>query len=344
MTAATSSVIVRPLESTDEPAVRSLIGMALAGGPTGERTAEFFRWKHVDNPFGPSIGLCAEDDGLLVGVRLVMRWAFELEQARISAGRMVDTATHPDYRGRGIFRDLTLASLEIARKDTDVIFNTPNRSSRPGYLTMGWHEVGVMPTSIRPLRLLRLMNGARAALVRADRPAAPAASCPLPSFKEVLRAHEDDVNELLDARRSAVGSRLSTAVDLNYLRWRFARAPGLDYRAVPVMDRGRLRSLGIGRVRHRAGLRELTLSEVFSAPRDGAGARMVLRAARRAGTDHVATHPSRASVGKRDLVRSAYVTSGRVGLTLTTLPLVPLPVDPCTPDAWALSLGDLEVF
>jgi GNAT superfamily N-acetyltransferase len=335
---------IRPLEPSDQDAVLALLSASLAGGPTGERTADFLRWKHETNPFGPSIALGAEDEGRLVGIRLVMRWEFTSAGERVRAARMVDTATHPDYRGRGIFRDLTMAALEIARANTDVIFNTPNGNSRPGYLKMGWHLVGTLPTALAPVRPLRLVSGARAALRRADRAAPSDMPVPFPTVSEILDQEPEPVAALVAERNAEAGRRFATRTDPAYLVWRYCSVPGLDYRAIPVLRKGRLRGLGIGRVRARSGLRELTLTEVLVSPGDRAAARAVLRAARRGGTDHVATHLVQAGTPARSSLVSGYLLSRRVGLTLTTLPLHTTPVDPRTLDSWALSLGDVEVF
>jgi GNAT superfamily N-acetyltransferase len=344
VTTTASALTLRPLDDADQDAVLALLTESLAGGPTGERTADFLRWKHVTSPFGPSIALGAEENGRLAGVRLVMRWEFTAGGERVRAARMVDTATHPDYRGRGIFRDLTMAALEIARADTDLIFNTPNGSSRPGYLKMGWHQVGTLRTALAPVRPVRLASGARAALVRAERAAPAAAPIPFPSLSEVLDQEPRDVAELLAARSAEAGRRLATRADPAYLAWRYCNVPGLDYRAIPVMRSGRMCGLGIGRVRARSGLRELTLTEVLVSPGDRAAARAVLRTARRGGTDHVATHLPEGSTAARSCLASGYLTTRRVGLTLTTLPLHAVPGDPRTPGSWALSLGDVEVF
>jgi hypothetical protein len=340
----TAALTVREVRDDDEPAVLDLLTAALAGGPTGSRSWDFLRWKHRDNPFGPSIGLVAEDAGTIVGVRLVMRWQFELAGQTVTAGRMVDTATHPACQGRGIFRRLTMESLDIARLDTDLIFNTPNASSRPGYLKMGWQEVGTVATSLRPVRPMRLVLGTRGALARRDAPARPLPDLPLPTAREVLRTHAADVAALVAARHRDP-SRLHTAGGLAYLRWRYADVPGLDYRAVPVFDGDRLVGLGIGRPRLRGGLHEFTLAEVMHGADDGRAAGRVLRsAARRSGLDHVATHVAAGSPTSRALLRSGYLTTRRVGLTLTTLPLRPMTVDPRDPRSWALGLGDIEVF
>src|SRR4029077_13661343 len=112
---------------------------------------EFFDWKHRENPFGESPGWVAVDGTRVVGFRTFLRW--ELEDgagATRTAVRAVDTATHPDYQGRGIFRALTLLAVEeMTAEGVEFVFNTPNDKSRPGYLTMGWHEVGRLPTRAR---------------------------------------------------------------------------------------------------------------------------------------------------------------------------------------------------
>ena len=64
-------------------------------------------------------------------------------RSTLRAVRAVDTATHPDHQGRGLFTALTLHALEACRAEgVAFVFNTPNDVSRPGYLKMGWREVG----------------------------------------------------------------------------------------------------------------------------------------------------------------------------------------------------------
>lgn len=155
-------VLVRELAKDDESAVLDLLGVALAGGPTGERTQEFFDWKHRDNPFGSSPGLVAEaPDGSIVAVRLFLRWEFVHQGETVRAVRAVDTATHPSWQGRGLFTDLTRELLDRVADDTDLVFNTPNASSLPGYLRLGWSEVGKVPIALHPIRPLAFAKGLR---------------------------------------------------------------------------------------------------------------------------------------------------------------------------------------
>ena len=148
------------------------MGAALGGGPTGENTAAFFEWKHQENPFGPSPGLVAHADGRLVGVRLFLRWELRAGERTFHAVRAVDTATDPEFQGRGIFRRLTLGLLQQLDEggDLDLVFNTPNANSRPGYLKMGWQDVGSIPVKLSPVRPVALLRGVRAAGRRLPRP------------------------------------------------------------------------------------------------------------------------------------------------------------------------------
>lgn len=105
-------------------------------------TQNFFKWKHIDNPFGQSYGLLAMDGNNIIGVRMFMYWEFqECDGPKYKAIRPVDTVVSNKYRGRGLFKKLTLQGLEECRNSYDLIFNTPNKNSLPGYLQMGWTQL-----------------------------------------------------------------------------------------------------------------------------------------------------------------------------------------------------------
>lgn len=350
------SLVYRPATTADEPAVLDLLRDALGSGPDGERSADFLHWKHRDNPFGPSPSMVAEDAGRLVGVRLLMRWELQTGGRLVRAVRAVDTATDPGYRGRGIFRELTLRLLaELDATDAaDLVFNTPNQSSRPGYLKMGWQPVGTLPVLITPVRPLRFLAGVRSARrstamgeQRSGSPGAlargPLPASPLPTAAETLARHQGEIAELLS--RAAVPRGLHTRRTEQFLVWRYGQAPGLDYRCLTLLSpAGELRGLAFGRLRHRGALAELTLSDLVVAEGDGVAARRLLRAARRSGADHVAVHAPHGSPLWRAARLSGYLPVPRYGLGLVANPRQTLPVDPFDVRAWSLTLGDLEVF
>src|SRR5687768_822241 len=128
-------------EATQEdiPEIVSLLKLSL-GESLMAKSERFWLWKHVENPFGVSPVIIAVADGKIVGVRAFMRWAWADETERIEAVRAVDTATHPEFQGKGIFSKLTKALLkDCEEKGIRLVYNTPNSQSLPGYLKMGWN-------------------------------------------------------------------------------------------------------------------------------------------------------------------------------------------------------------
>jgi hypothetical protein len=268
-----------------------------------------------------------------------MRWSFRAGDQTFRAVRAVDTATHPDFQGQGVFRRLTLDALEELRADTDFVFNTPNEKSLPGYLKMGWREVGKVPIWIRVRHPLRLARGVRS--IRTETAVGPQIPSFAPSATDALSDGSGVSSLLQESGRS--GTRLTTDRTLSYLRWRYADAPLLDYRAVVEEGVDGLNGLAIFRVRPRGRLWESTIAEVLARPGDGSTARRLCRRiATAAPVDHLTCNLSTWSAGVA--ARSGFVRSP-LGMTLVVNHLGgDLRPDPTDLRSWAFSLGDLEVF
>ena len=116
------------------------------------KSEAFFHWKHFQNPFGESVIWLAKEGGRLVGVRAFMNWQWMNEENTYTAVRAVDTATHPDFQGKGIFSKLTMKAVETC-KDNNIgfVFNSPNKISIKGYLKLGWQSNGKMPIAVKPV-------------------------------------------------------------------------------------------------------------------------------------------------------------------------------------------------
>lgn len=333
--------MVRPYEQRDEEPVLALLDAALGGGPAGLRPPEFFRWKHFANPFGPSFMLVAESESGIIGLRAFMRWRFVAESRTLRAVRAVDTATHPDFQGRGVFSRLTMAALADLRGQIDFVFNTPNEKSLPGYLKMGWTRAGSIPVRmnlLRPLRFLANVRTLRTEVAPPEREpgvAAPTAADALldtVAFADLLSEAESD------------RTRLHTPKDLAYLQWRYGAATLLGYRGLTEERGGRIVGAAFFRVRPRGRLWEITLADVIVRPGDGATARRLLRrVARAASADHITCSAPRPSTVARSLPRTGFVPVPG-GIPFVVNPLADLPVDPTDLGNWSLSLGDVEVF
>jgi hypothetical protein len=157
-------------------------------------------------------------------------------------------------------------------------------------------------------------------------------------------AVSDELDALVAEATAFDDQRLATDRSLAYLRWRYADAPVLGYRAVPCERSGRLVGLAIGRPRWRGPLAEFTLSELVFRPGDRKTVRELLRAVAGAKTDHIATHFPHNSDQSAGALRGGYLTLPRGGLLLVARPCKPVDPDPSQLSSWRFSLGDLEVF
>jgi GNAT superfamily N-acetyltransferase len=336
-----SSLEVRSFTMEDEPEVLDLLRSALGDGPTGERSSRFFRWKHLQNPFGSSLMLVAEERGRILGLRAFMRWRFCAGARMLNAVRAVDTATLPEAQGKGVFSRLTREAVGIMRSDVDLVFNTPNSKSLPGYLKMGWQVVGRFPVWVRVKRPMRFVTRIRS-FSAASETTGDAPRIDARSAAEVL----DDtatVDSLLRETQDESG-RFNTDRSARYLRWRYASGP-LDYRAITEGPGSDLRGLAMFRVRPRGRLWEATVTEMLVPRRDRTVTRRLLRGILDAAeVDHVTCSFPATFVSSSVLTRSAFVRAP-TGPTLVTNPLTDsIRPDPSELGSWALTLGDLEVF
>lgn len=235
-------VAIRRATDEDRSEVLQLLADSMGWGDD-DRYRRFFAWKHDENPFGTSPAWVATLDDRIIGLRIWLRWEFEAGARRWTAVRAVDTATHPDARGRGVFTRLTMHGVEQLRDEgVDFVFNTPNEKSRPGYLKMGWEQLGTLPTAVR-------FSGP-SSMLRTARSRQPADKWSLPTdvASSAAEVFTDDAaaKQWLGFRRPADGRR-RTALDPEVLRWRY-RLADLNYRAVAHDDVGcavfRLRERG----------------------------------------------------------------------------------------------------
>lgn len=329
---------IRAATDDDRAAVIELCRASL-GWKQGDPNEGFFAWKHDENPFGTSPAWVAvASDGSLAGLRVFLRWRFRAPDGEvIDAVRAVDTATHPDWQGKGIFTRLTLGALdELADQGLDVVFNTPNDQSRPGYLKMGWSQVGRVPVGlrVRSVSSFRRIAGARAAAEKwsQDSDVAMDAAALLGEHS----APSGELTALLERLEPAKG--IHTDVSADYLRWRYSFAP-LGYRALPLGDR-----LDDGvvafRVRRRGTATELTVCDVL-APRGAPVGRAIGHLLRRSGADY-AIRTIDSGLLDPAAVRTGFVPAPQLGPILTWRP-VTRPTVPSIGDL-ALTLGDVELF
>lgn len=126
---------ILPIEHLEPSNVLQVINEAFSH----QRTADWYRWKHIEGPWGASIGVAAVDSSGPIGVRLLLPWCFTFRGAPVLAHRATEAATVPRAQGRGVFTALNRWMME--QVSTNLLFSTPNHKSRDGYLKLGWQVI-----------------------------------------------------------------------------------------------------------------------------------------------------------------------------------------------------------
>jgi GNAT superfamily N-acetyltransferase len=318
-------------DATHEPQIMAL-GTRTLGWQDDPRYLALYRWKHEENAFGRSPRWVALDGDRVVGFRVFLRWRFRrADGATASAVRAVDTATDPDYQGRGIFRHLTTSAIDDLRADgVDFIFNTPNDQSRPGYLKMAWIELGRPGVAMAPrTRSLPRIAGSRVPADLWSQPSEvgqPANVLADPVLADPLLASAPATDAWQTDRSPA------------WLAWRYGLEP-LQYRlllAAECPGGDRHGDAGaVFRLRRRGAALEATVGDLF-APTPAAR-RFLLRTVRRAtGADYVLARGTTA-------IEATPAFSLPAFSPLVTWRSVTSTAEPTIAD-FAFTVGDLELF
>lgn len=269
----------------------------------------WFDWKHRDSPFGPSIGWAAVARGEVIGARLLMRWRLIGPDGEVDALRPVDTATVPEARRQGVFRALAERAVRGAREvGAKLLFNNPNRESRPAYRRLGWSVLGPLATS------WHLVG---------------------PSPRASLVEDGEALGAIAAASRSVGATgRWVTAHTPDWLSWRYGSGSGRRYGVARLAEAEAPNGI-IYRVETRRGVRLLVVVELAGAGRERR--RLALSTARREHAQILVAAAGRGAGG--ELGGPALWRRGPV---LAVRALGELTPDPLERSSWALSAGDLE--
>jgi GNAT superfamily N-acetyltransferase len=260
----------------------------------------------MDNPFGKSPVLLAYDNEKLIGVRAFMRWEWTRGGETIKAVRAVDTATHPQYQGQGIFRKLTLQLVEQCQAEgVQFIFNSPNKISKPGYLKMGWETLGRMKLYVKPVL----------------------------GLKSIVEKDKGLVKELDAIDTKYIGTSLVTHITPAFLQWRYTQNPNISYQTLKVEHNGTPDTIVYRLKAGRLGL-EFRICEQFGEASGSIFQKQLVKVARASGARLITSArplPGLLTIG---LNRGPEITIRKLSSLHNSL----------TFSQWSPTLGDMEVF
>jgi len=312
---------IRRARDQDIPQILNVLKKSL-GEVSSRKTEEVWRFKHIENPFGKSLVLVAENRGTIVGVRAFMRWKWKSGSNEYFAFRAVDTATHPDYQGKGIFKQLTLKALEIGESEgSHFVFNTPNQNSKPGYLRMGWKEIGKLDIRIIISNPIYWRKNRR-----------------IDNYSNSF--NKETIKNLLIEWNYEMGNKnfIFTPKNIDYLMWRYINNPLQDYFTSSTST-----FFIAGYVKQHSKYKELRISELIYTKKSPKNhiKKEIRRWAKQSGVQFISFHlPDGEKLFNTGI-------SGNFGPVLTLKLMKELDNEIkilFDLKRWAYSLGDLEIF
>ncbi len=121
------------------------------------RPRSFDHWRWFTSPDGKCPIALAMDGDRAAGFYTVWPAKLRLGSEVVLGGQSMDTMTHPDYQGQGMFVKLAQACYDLAAaRGFEVLYGFPNPLSYPGFVRrLNWDHSGDIHHWIRPLRLSR---------------------------------------------------------------------------------------------------------------------------------------------------------------------------------------------
>lgn len=102
---------------------------------TDKFTPAYLSWLYAANPDGPAVGMDAWDGERLAAHYVCIPARAWVEGREVLVLLSLNTATHPDYQGKGLFTKLAAATFEAgAAAGFDGVYGVANANSTPGFV------------------------------------------------------------------------------------------------------------------------------------------------------------------------------------------------------------------
>jgi GNAT superfamily N-acetyltransferase len=300
-----------------EPAWRERV-LALQREVWGESaTAEEFDWWFERNPVGPRLISLATDDGRVAGVSGMSFFRMVLDGEEADAVFALDAATHPDYRGRGLWSQLELRNEELsAQAGAAAALGFTNPVAGPILVgKLGWRDLTSLRLWARPLLLP----------VRGDRAV------------ETLDRFGTETDELYARARPGRGNHVVRRAE--FLNWRYVDSPR-RYERFALRRGGGLEGYAVLTHKVYGGRHVGVVADLIGSAR---ACRALLRRCARAARGVRLLVALVSPWQRRTFLASGFVPTHR-SIRFIGKPLRPGVVLSAGRSAWHFTLGDMDIF
>ena len=211
------------------------------------RPERFDRWRYImsSGKFCPTA--LASNGDKLVGAYMLWPVSVSVGSKNVSAAQSMDTMTHPENQGQGIFTNLANACYQIAEtRGIQILYGFPNPLSYPGFVRkLGWNHIGDITHWVRPIKPSLYRHASPLKRVAASFAATVLPRGRVGGFELSFEAPpQRALTSLLDQWRSEQ-QKIRIVRDVEWLSWRYAEDTDNDYKFVSAYQSGELRAVAI---------------------------------------------------------------------------------------------------
>ena len=245
--------------------------------PMGKtESIKHWNWEYKNNPNNQIHAFLAFDVDRLVGYYAVIPIKMKIKDKVYITSLSLDTMTHKDYRGQGLFPTLaTKLYNKLGETGISITYGFPNGNSIYGFIKkLEWFEISNVPIYALPLNFISLIN--RFIKLKAfskffgtvfnfifnlflkkKKP---------PNHIQIEKIKEFD--ERFDEFWELVKNEILIGVirDSKYLNWRYFQKPEEKYNGLVIKDNGVLKGYIILKIEERYNLKVGLIMDIITDP------------------------------------------------------------------------------
>jgi hypothetical protein len=234
------------------------------------------RWKFLDNPQGPSVGIHLYESGCLVGRMVALDRTFQYRRKLYKGAHVVDFLVHPKVRGMIPLLKLVQGLKKLAGFDFYLIM-APNPAGAAVWDNF-WKmqqcfDLNVLIAPLRPAAIAQSLGKLRTGPLRAAFDLSWRAvvrllngACNLGRPVQIDRSWPDSAELEALTRSSTDGERATGYRTPAYLDWRYRRSPVFQYKMLFLRQDGQLVGYLVTRRTAYEGLDCLFVVDAFGLP------------------------------------------------------------------------------
>jgi len=225
-----------------------------------------WRWQYREGPAGPGILRLALSRDKIVGHAAAIPFRFLVKGQERMGCLSLDSMTHSDFRGQGMFTRLEEELYQdLMKAGVEFIYGFPNDHSMDIFLKkLEWKHWASLPVRVRPLRwngLVKNLSPLPMLNSCLERAAELSGRCLWP--KPRILPHEREKLRWIDRFDSRIDLLWETSVlshqitlkrDSTFLNWRYADPPGRTYRILVYEQDGEFQGVAVVRAMEAFGL------------------------------------------------------------------------------------------